>query len=146
MGRLTEVGPAGLVPLAWAFVGVADLTEVVAMRTVLIALLVMDAIFVAFLASSWEELRPPGLLAWRRVLLVGLAATLAGTIGLLADVARTPLLALALYAWLLLPVWGYVRTWQATARNTVYLVAAVLSAAGAGTHLAWSVLGAPAGG
>jgi hypothetical protein len=107
--RLRENGPAVLVPLAWAFVAAAHAGAVNA-RTLLAAHVVMDALLVAFVALSWSEMSDGVLLAWRRVILVGLLVTLAGTAGLLATPPTSALLAVAVYGWMLLPAAGLAYT------------------------------------
>jgi hypothetical protein len=129
--RLRENGPVLLVPLAWAFATVAHL-DLVTLRTVLIAHLVMDAILVAFTVASWAEMIEGVLWAWRTVLLVGLGLTLAGTVGLLATPPIESLLSLTVIGWMVVPAAGLIYTGEnVTAAPRVYTAGAVLSAAGA---------------
>lgn len=132
--RLTDVGPVALVPAAWAVAIGAIYTPVVTERTLLIALIVMDVTLVAFYLVSREAMTGPVLGAWQRVLLWGLGANLVGTAAMLLAPDATLLVGLPLYAWMVLPGAGYVRTWAAVGAalpRAVYLLAAVLSFAGA---------------
>lgn len=132
--RLTDLAPAVLVPAAWAVTVGAVATPLVTDRTLLIALVVMDVLLVAFYLASRAAMTGPVLGAWRRVLLGGLGATLVGTAALALAPDAGVLVALPLYAWMVLPGLGYVRTWsavEAALPRRIYLVAAVLSLAGA---------------
>jgi hypothetical protein len=136
MGTLTDVGPAGLVPAAWLVTAGAHVS-LVTERTLLIALLVMDALLVAFVVASRGEMTGSVLPIWRRVLLAGLVVTLAGTAGLAADPNLRPLVAVGLYGWLVLPGLAYVGTGRAHPPGRyrrLYLAAAALSLAGTGIY------------
>ncbi|QIO21749.1 hypothetical protein [Haloarcula sp. JP-L23] len=129
--RLRENGPVVLVPLAWTFATAAHL-DLLTLRTVLIAHLVMDAIIAAFTGLSWREMTDGILLAWRRVLLVGLVVTLVGTAGLLADPTLDPLLTATVVGWMLVPAAGLAYTGLHIDRHPrIYTVGAALSAGGA---------------
>lgn len=141
----TDFGPAVMVPAAWAVTAGAVATPLVTDRTVLIALVVMDLLLVGFALAARGAMTGPVLGAWRRVLLGGLAANLVGTAALAVD-PDGPLVALPLYAWMVLPAAGFVRTRARVAARgprRVYLAAAVLSAGGALLHALAPV--APAG-
>lgn len=141
--RLRENGPAVLVPLAWTFVTAAHL-DLVADRTLLVAHLVMDAILVAFTALSWREMDAGVLRAWRAVMVVGLAATLAGTAGLAADSGRPLLRALALYGWMLLPAAALSYTGRAVAAGAwIYYLGTACCLLGALLYAAAGVGGSP---
>ncbi|MFC6862741.1 hypothetical protein ACFQGE_04615 [Halomicroarcula sp. GCM10025817] len=142
--RARENGPVVLVPLAWTFATAAHL-DVVTLRTVLIAHLVMDAIIVAFTVLSWGEMTEGVLRAWKLVLLAGLGATLAGTAGLLASPPVDPLLSLTVVAWMLIPAAGLAYTGQHVAEAPwVYSVGAILSIAGAVVYAGTLLTGLPA--
>jgi len=133
--RLRENGPVVLVPLAWTFAAAAHL-DVLAVRTVLIAHLVMDAILVAFTALSWSEMRTGVLRAWKLVLLAGLGLTLVGTAGLLRTPPATPLLWVTVVGWLLVPAAGLAYTGQHVDRSPrVYTAGAALSLLGAAVYV-----------
>jgi len=130
--RLRADAPAGLVPLAWAFVTAAHL-GIVADRTLFVAHLVMDGLLVAFVALSWSDMTRGVLLAWRRVILAGIPVTLAGTAGLALPLS-TAFLWVAVVGWMLLPAAGLVYTGLAVdggAAVTVNLGGAALSLLGA---------------
>lgn len=132
--RLLDYGPAALVPAAWAVTAGAVATPLVSDRTLLVALVVMDALLVAFVLAARGAMTGPVLGAWRRVLLGGLAATLVGTAALAAAPGADALVALPLYAWMLLPGAGFVYTGarvEARGPRRVYAAAAFLSVAGA---------------
>src|SRR6056297_182971 len=133
--RLRENGPVVLVPLAWTFATAAHL-DLLALRTVLIAHLVMDAIIATFTVLSWREMTDGVLLAWRRVLLAGLAVTLVGTAGLLADPPLAPLLTATVVGWMLVPAAGLAYTGLRVDRHPrAYTVGAALSGVGAVVYL-----------
>lgn len=143
--RFTDLGPAVMVPAAWAVTVGAVATPLVTDRTLLVALAVMDVLLVAFAIAARGKMTGPVLGAWRRVLLGGLAATLVGTAALAVAPDADPLVALPLYAWMVLPGLGYVRTWSAvgaTGPRRVYLLSAVLSLAGALLYALASLAGA----
>jgi len=142
--RLRENGPVVLVPLAWTFATAAHL-DVLALRTVLIAHLVMDGIIAAFTLLSWREMTDGVLLVWKRVLLVGLAITLAGTVALLVDPPIEPLLSATVVGWMLVPGAGLVATGRLVDRRPrAYTVGGVLSAVGAVVYVG-GVVGAVSG-
>jgi len=129
--RLRENGPVVLVPLAWTFAIAAHL-DVLAIRTVLIAHVVMDVILLAFVALSWTDMRSGVLRAWKLVILVGFVLTTIGTVGLLQTPPTEPLLVLTVVGWLLVPAAGLAYTGQHVARSPrVYTTGAALSVLGA---------------
>jgi len=130
--RAFDVAPVGLVPLAWAFTLAATLGRLPD-DGLLVGLSVMAVLFIAFAVNP--ELSGPVLGAWRLVILAGLVPTLAGIGDVLVGL-DPPLLSLAAYAWLVLPVAGLVATARAlpTARRR-YLAFALVSALGAGLVL-----------
>jgi hypothetical protein len=131
MGRITDVAPAGMVPAAW-LVTVGAHAGVVSARTVFVALVVMDVLLAAFFLASLGEMT--GVLrVWQSVIVLGLSANLVGTADMAVTPASNPLLAITLYAWMVLPAVAYVPTGRAhavTALRRVYLVAAALSLSG----------------
>lgn len=132
MGRLTDVGPAGLVPAAW-LVTIAAHRSLVAERTLLIALVVMDVLLLAFILAARGEMTGPVLAIWRRVLVVGFVVTVTGTVGLALDPNQPALTAVGLYGWVALPAVAYLQTGRAHDRGRyrqVYLASGVLSLAG----------------
>ncbi|MFC6975089.1 hypothetical protein ACFQL1_11140 [Halomicroarcula sp. GCM10025709] len=134
--RLRENGPVVLVPLAWTF-ALAAHVDVLALRTVLIAHLVMDTVIVVFTALSWREMTSGVLRAWKLVLLAGLVATLVGTAGLLATPPIRPALTATVVAWMLIPAAGLAYTGQHVDRlASIYTVGAALSVVGAGVYVA----------
>jgi len=137
MGRLTDVGPVGLVPAAWAVV-VAAHAGAVAGRTLLVALVVMDALLALFFLTTLSAMRGPVLGVWQAVLGLGLLANLPGTAALWQGVTAGPAVALSLYGWLLLPAGAYVLTWRRMPgdRAAPYLLAAVGTLAGTAVYAA----------
>jgi hypothetical protein len=132
--RLRENGPVVLVPLAWTFATAAHL-EWLAVRTVLIAHLVMLTIIAAFTVLSWQAMTDGVLLAWKRVLLVGFVVTLGGTVGLLADPPLTGLLATTIAGWMLVPAAGLGYTGRHVDRHPrVYTAGAALSGLGVASY------------
>lgn len=134
MGILTDVVPAWLVPAAWVLAILAHVTSLVSDRTLLLALGGMTVLLLAVLVAAYDEMDGPVLRAWRWVLVAGVVVTLVGAAGLAVDPTRTPLLAVALYGWMVLPGLAYVRTAEvvvATPARYVYVAAAGASLGGA---------------
>ena len=137
--RLRETGPVLLVPLAWTFATLAHVGTL-GTRAVLIGHVVMTALLVAFLVLSWDEMAEGVLRVWRTVILLGVPVTLAGVAGLLVRPEATPLLAVALGGWMVLPALALGRTAPmlpseasgriATVGGGLSLLGAVLYAAG----------------
>lgn len=137
---LRENGPVVLVPLAWTFAITAHL-DLLALRTVLIAHVVMDTVLVAFTVLSWSEMRSGVLRAWKLVLLAGLALTLAGTAGLLVRPPALSVLWLTVVGWLLVPAAGLAYTGRRVDRSPrAYTAGAALSVLGAVVYAASPVL------
>ena len=132
--QLRENGPVVLVPLAWTFATAAHM-ELLALRTVLIAHLVMLTIIAAFTALSWREMTEGVLLVWKRVLLAGFVVTLGGTVGLLASPPLTALLSLTIVGWMLIPAAGLAYTGRNVDRHPqVYTAGAALSGLGVASY------------
>lgn len=104
---LRENGPALLVPTAWS-VAAATVAGAVSTHALFVAHVVMSVLLVAFVVASWREMADGVLSVWRGVILAGIPVTLAGVAGFLG--AGEPLLAVALYGWVLLPAAGFVLT------------------------------------
>ncbi len=135
--RALEVGPAALVPLAWAFT-VGLHRGVFGTRSLRIAHGVMTVLLVVFAALGWREMTDGVLAIWLGVILLGIPLTAAGLAG--ASSANPALLAVSLYGWMVLPALGLVYTGlQPGASTVVYggggalsLLGAVLYGAGLG--------------
>lgn len=121
--RLRENGPVVLVPAAWV-VATAAYLDLVSVRTLLIAHVVMDAVLVAFAVLSWRDMRSGVLLAWKAVLVAGLAVTLAGTAALAADPVDPTLARVAVAGWMLLPAAGLAYTGWSVPRRASWPYAA----------------------
>ncbi len=119
-----------LVPLAWTFVTAVHL-GLASEHALFVAHLVMVTIVVAFTGLSWAEMDAGVLLAWRRVLLVGLVVTLAGVAGFLFPPAATALLSVSIYGWMVVPAAGLAYTGRRVSAGAwIYLAGAVLSVLG----------------
>lgn len=103
--RFRETAPAAFVPAAWSHVTGVHL-NLVAIRPLLIAHIVMDVVLIVFAVTGWQEMDTGVLKIWRRILVVGLVFTLGGTVGLAQTPMVTPLLGLAIGAWMVLPAVG----------------------------------------
>lgn len=142
--RLRENGPIVLVPAAWTF-AIAAHRGLLASRTVLIAHLVMDAIMVAFVVLSWNDMTDGVLLAWRRVVLVGVVLTSMGVLGLLLDPISEPLLIGTVLGWLIVPAAALAYTGRRVDRYPMaYLAGAALSVLGAVGYALSLATGGPA--
>jgi len=143
--RLRENGPVVLVPLAWTF-ALAAHVDALALRTVLIAHLVMDTVIVAFTALSWREMTTGVLRAWKAVLLAGLVVTLLGTAGLLVAPPLRPVLTVTVVGWMVVPAAGLFYTGRHVEQwASVYTVGAAGSVAGAVVYTAGVLAGATGG-
>jgi hypothetical protein len=141
--RLRENGPVVLVPLAWTF-AIAAHRDLLALRTVLIAHLVMDSIILVFTVLSWRDMDAGILLTWRRVLVAGFVLTAAGTVGLVTDPPTDAVLAGTVAGWLAIPAAGLLDTGRRIDRlPTIYLVGGALSALGAVGYVLAVAGGAP---
>lgn len=141
--RVREIGPGGLVPLAWGFVAVAH-GGGVADRTALIAHVVMAVVLVAFVAVSWREMADGALLAWRRVIVAGVPVTLAGLVSFLIEPGTAALQTVAVVGWMVLPAYGFWDTagrFERVRHTQLYWGAAAASVVGAGVYLVGSVIG-----
>lgn len=133
---LTDVGPGVLVPAAWTVTLLAHLGTV-SRRTLLIALVVMDVLLVAFAVASREEMTGPVLGIWQRVLLVGLVATVAGTVDLALQLTGDLLALGTLLVWMVAPGVAYLFTGRAVeppAYRRVYFGGGALSLVGAAVY------------
>ena len=132
---LRDLAPAGLVPAAWAATALAhaDLLDADGM---LVAHLVM-AVFIAFFTvTGWNAMATGALRAWRTVLLVGFALTLAGIAGFLGPAFESALLATSLLGWMLLPAAGLAYTGgELREARLVYYAGAGLSVFGAALYV-----------
>lgn len=106
---LRENGPTLLVPLAW-IVAAAAVAGVVDEHALFVAHVVMSVLLVAFVVLSRGEMATGVLAAWKWVIVAGVPVTLAGVAGFV--LTAEPLLAVALYGWILLPAVGFVYTGQ----------------------------------
>ncbi|MEF8783608.1 MAG: hypothetical protein V5A39_11805 [Haloarculaceae archaeon] len=131
MGRITDIGPAGLVPAAW-LVTIGAHRTLVSARMLFVALVVMDVLLLAFFLASLGEMS--GVLRiWQYIIVSGLVANLIGTADMALTPASNPYLPVTLYAWMLLPALAYVPTGRAhesDALRRIYLAAAALSGLG----------------
>ncbi|WP_106388644.1 hypothetical protein [Halorubrum aethiopicum] len=146
-----ENGPAILVPAAW-LVAASAVLGVVGTHALFVAHVVMSALLVAFLVGSWDEMGSGALRVWRLVVLAGTPATLAGVVGFLALDGRIalpaePLLAVALYGWILLPAAGLADTGRRVERaGRAYGLGATCCVAGAvGVAVSGTATGTAAG-
>jgi hypothetical protein len=140
--RLRENGPVVLVPLAWTFVTAAHL-DYVTRRTLLIAHVVMTTLLVAFAALSRADMRAGALLVWWRLVVAGVALTVAGAVGLV--VVAEWLLWVAVVGWMLLPAAGL---WDTGSRGAsparAYLAGGALSGLGAVVYILGPTVGSVA--
>ena len=133
---LTDVGPAVLVPAAWT-VTLAAHVGTVSRRTLFIALCVMDVLLVVFAVVSRDEMSGPVLRIWQRVLLVGLVATVAGTVDMALDSTSDPVALATLFVWMVVPAVAYFLTGRAVETVTyqgVYVAGGALSLVGAAVY------------
>jgi hypothetical protein len=132
--QLRDLAPAALVPAAWLAAGGAH-AGFLGETGLFIAHVVM-AVFIAFFAvTGWSQMADGALRAWRLVLVVGLAVTLAGVAGFLVAAFETPLLALSIVGWMLLPAAGLAYTgMELPEARLVYYGGTVLSVAGAALY------------
>lgn len=127
---LRESGPGLLVPAAW-FVVAAAHRGFVAERSLLIAHLVMVAFIIFFLTTGWEEMNDRALAGWRVVMVVGVAITLCGIVGFLLAPVETPLLAVSLLGWMVIPAFGLLYTGVVLPEGTtIYVASGTLSIVG----------------
>jgi len=128
---IREAGPGLLIPLAWVVVGAAH-SGVVSARSVFIAHLVMVAFMAFFLTTGWNEMTDRVLQGWRAIIVVGLAITALGAVGFLVPAVATPLWALSLGGWMLLPAIGLAYTGLLLPEATrIYIGSATITFVGA---------------
>jgi len=128
---IREAGPGLLIPLAWVVVGAAH-RGVVSVRSVFIAHLVMVAFMTFFLTTGWNEMTDRVLQGWRAIIVVGLAITALGAVGFLVPAVATPLWALSLGGWMLLPAVGLAYTGILLPEATrIYIGSATITFVGA---------------
>lgn len=139
--RLRSDAPVFLVPAAWGVVTVVHL-DIAPERTLLVAQVVMNVLLAAFAAASWREMESGLLRAWRTIIVVGIGFTTAGVAGLsIGAIGSRPLLAAALYGWMLAPAAGLVYTARVVDRAPrVYLAGAGLCLLGAVVYASAPVL------
>lgn len=142
--RARELGPALLVPLAWAVVAAAHV-GVVSDRHLLIAHVVMSVLLAGFALTGRADMRSGALLGWWRLIAVGTLVTLVGTAGFLVETVETPLRAVALFGWMLLPAVGFLDTAGRVSDGRVYAVGAVVCGLGAVSYLGGAALSVDAG-
>lgn len=125
-----DLGPIALIPAAWAATALTVLGYL-GEEGMLIAHGVM-AVFITFFAvTGWSEMSTGALRSWRTVLVAGLPVTLAGLTGFLLGTFDTPLFAISMIGWMLLPAAGLVDTARRLPEaKAVYLSAAALSILG----------------
>jgi len=129
--QLRDLAPAALVPAAWLAAGGAH-AGLLGETGIFIAHVVM-AVFIGFFAvTGWDQMAEGALRAWRLVLVVGLGLTLAGVAGFLVTEFETPLRAISLVGWMLLPAAGLVYTGlELPEARLVYYGGGALSVVGA---------------
>ncbi len=131
--RALEVGPAALVPLAWAFT-IGLHRGLFGSQSLRIAHGVMVVLLVAFAVLGRREMTGGVLAVWLWIILLGIPITAAGLIG---AVYAPPLLALSLYGWMVLPALGLIYTGlQPDASIVLYGGGGALSLLGAGIYAA----------
>jgi hypothetical protein len=132
--RLRETAPVVLVPAAWLVVAATHLGAVTD-RALFVAHVVMSVLLAGFAITGYADMREGLLRTWWRVIAVGVVPAVAGAVGFAVD--ADPLLAVALYGWMLLPAVGLYRTGRAVPEGTaVYQVGAGLCPLGAGLYAA----------
>ena len=107
--RARELGPALLVPLAWAFVTAAHL-EVVSEHAVFVAHVVMVLLLSGFAITGYGEMREGTLRVWWTIIALGTVVTLCGVVGLWLEPTDDRLLAVSLFGWMVLPAVGFLDT------------------------------------
>lgn len=134
--RIRENGPALLVPAAWVVVAAA-VAGIISEHALFVAHVVMGTLLVAFVVASWNDMSSGVLRAWKLVIIAGTPATLAGIVGFLtldgtAALPGETLLAVSLYAWMVLPAAGFFYTARRVDETSLaYDTAGVCSLTGA---------------
>lgn len=108
--RLRETAPAALVPFAWTVVAATHL-DAVTSHAIFVAHVVMSLLLATFAVTGWRDMSDGVLRVWRTIIVVGFGATAFGVVGFVAD--AVPLLAVSLYAWMVLPALGLLYTGRA---------------------------------
>jgi hypothetical protein len=141
--RAREVGPGGLVPLAWAFT-IAAHADVVADHTLFIAHVVMTTLLAVFAVTGRSDMQTGVLNAWWWIIAVGFLVTLAGTIGFQVDTAGQVLQGLAVGGWVVLPAVGFLYTGRAVTDGAwIYFTGAVGCFLGLAVYLSGLFLEVP---
>lgn len=129
--ELRDGAPAALVPAAWGATAAAH-ADLLGTDGIFIAHVVMAAFIAFFAVTGWSAMAEGALRAWRLVLVVGLAVTLAGVAGFLDAPGADALLGTSLVGWMLLPAAGLAYTGRAMpGTGTVYYAGGTLSTVGA---------------
>lgn len=130
--RFRETAPAALVPFAWTVVAAAHLGAVTT-HAIFVAHVVMSALLGAFVVTGWTDMSGSVLRVWRTIIAAGFGATTLGVGGFVAD--SDPLLAVSLYAWMVLPALGLLFTGRASAgRSVAYLGGGLVTALGTAVY------------
>lgn len=138
-----DVAPTMLIPAAWLVAGGAH-AELLSTDGLLIAHIVMAAFITLFVLTGWHAMDTGALRAWRIVLVAGFFLTLSGIAGFSLTEFETPLLAISLIGWMLLPAVGLAATGDAlveTGFHPVYHGGAGLSVIGAGLYVSGLAIG-----
>jgi hypothetical protein len=138
---LRESGPGLLVPAAW-LVAAAAHRGLVTTRSILIAHLVMVAFIIFFLTTGWDEMNDRVLQGWRVVMVIGVPITLCGIAGFLVGSVATPLWAISLIGWMVLPAIGLFYTGMVLPEAAIiYVASGTLSIVGPIIYLLSFLLG-----
>jgi hypothetical protein len=142
--KARDLGPAALVPAAWLATAAAH-ADLLGGDGLFVAHLVMAAFIAFFATTGWSAMDRGALRAWRLVLVVGLAATLAGIAGFVGAPGEDALLGTSIVGWMLLPAAGLFYTGREMAgTGAVYYAGGALSVLGAAVYVA--AVGGDAGG
>ena len=132
-----DLAPTVLVPAAWLAAGGAH-AELLSTDGLFIAHLVMAVFITVFVLTGWRSMGTGALRAWRVVLVAGFFLTVSGIAGFALSEFETPLLAVSLIGWMLLPAVGLGATGDAlieTGFHPIYHGGAGLSVIGAGLYV-----------
>lgn len=141
--RAREVGPGGLVPLAWVFT-IAAHAEFVSEHTLFMAHVVMTALLALFAVTGRSDMQTGVLNVWWWIIAAGFLVTLAGTIGFQVDTAGETLQGIAVGGWMILPAAGFVYTGrQVTDGTWIYFAGASGCVLGLAVYVAGLVLSVP---
>jgi hypothetical protein len=134
--ELRDLGPAALVPGAWLATAAVH-ADVLGTDGLFIAHGVMAAFIAFFAVTGWSAMAEGALRAWRLVLVVGLAVTLAGLAGFLDAPGADVLLGTSIVGWMLLPAAGLAYTGREMPESGgVYYAGGALSVVGAVVYVA----------